>query len=224
MKQAQADIQYTSAVKSFDKGDFPEFLNQFFKAIHSRYDIEKPLIQRFIRKKLNIINKLKEENRLLKEQMNQQKKNLEKYAHEYYLMGNECITKAHDVRAALANYDKAIELYPEYTDAWVRKGVTYFDDNRMAEAEKCLNQAVKLRPMDFKAVYNRGKLRLHTGDTEGALTDLDKATTLKPQHAGAHDCFADALDKAGKESEAALHYRIAEELRKRKASRSDNPA
>ena len=224
MKQAQADIQYTSAVKSFDKGDFPEFLNQFFKAIHSRYDIEKPLIQRFIRKKLNIINKLKEENRLLKEQMNQQKKNLEKYAHEYYLMGNECITKAHDVRAALANYDKAIELYPEYTDAWVRIGVTYFDDNRMAEAEECLNQAVKLRPMDFKAVYNRGKLRLHTGDTEGALTDLDKATTLKPQHAGAHDCFADALDKAGKESEAALHYRIAEELRKRKASRSDNPA
>jgi hypothetical protein len=31
-------------------------------------------------------------------------------------MGNECITQAHDVRAALANYDKAIELYPEYID------------------------------------------------------------------------------------------------------------
>lgn len=220
MKQAQADIQYTAAIKAFDKGDFSEFLNQFFKAIHSRYDIEKPLIQRFIRKKLSIIHKLKEENRILKEQMSLQKKNLEKYAHEYYLMGNECITKAHDVRAALANYDKAIELYPEYTDAWVRKGITYFDDDRIAEAEECLNQAVRLRPMDFKAVYNRGKLRLHTGDTEGALTDLDKATTLKPQHAGAHECFADALDKAGKESEAALHYRLAEELRKKKNTRS----
>ena len=43
MKQAQADIQYVAAVKAFDKGDFEEFLNQFFKAIHSRYDIEKPL-------------------------------------------------------------------------------------------------------------------------------------------------------------------------------------
>lgn len=220
MKQAQADIQYTAAIKAFDKGDFSEFLNQFFKAIHSRYDIEKPLIQRFIRKKLSIIHKLKEENRILKEQMSLQKKNLEKYAHEYYLMGNECITKAHDVRAALANYDKAIELYPEYMDAWVRKGITYFDDDRITEAEECLNQAVRLRPMDFKAVYNRGKLRLHTGDTEGALTDLDKATTLKPQHAGAHECFADALDKAGKESEAALHYRLAEELRKKKNTRS----
>lgn len=52
MKQAQADIQYVAAVKAFDKGDFEEFLNQFFKAIHSRYDIEKPLQQRFIRKSL----------------------------------------------------------------------------------------------------------------------------------------------------------------------------
>lgn len=42
MKQAQADIQYVAAVKAFDKGDFEEFLNQFFKAIHSRYDIESP--------------------------------------------------------------------------------------------------------------------------------------------------------------------------------------
>lgn len=224
MKQAQADIQYTAAVQAFDKGDFSEFLNQFFKAIHSRYDIEKPLVQRFIRKKLSIIHTLKEENRILKEQMSRQKQNLEKYAHEYYLMGNECITKAHDVRAALANYDKALELYPEYTDAWVRKGITYFDDDRMAEAEECLNQAVRFRPMDFKAVYNRGKLRLHTGDTEGALTDFDKATTLKPRHAGAHECFAEALDKAGKESEAALHYRLAEELRKKKNNRSDYPA
>lgn len=71
----------------------------------------------------------------------------------------------------------------EYVDAWVRKGVTFFDENRMEEAEECLNHAVQLRPQDFKAVYNRGKLRLLTGKTEEALSDLDKATSLKPQHA-----------------------------------------
>lgn len=216
MKQAQADIQYVAAVKAFDKGEFAEFLEAFFKAIHSRYDIEKPLIQRFIRRKLGLINQLKEENRQLKEQMQQQRQNLQKYAREYYLMGNECITKAHDPRAAQANYDKALELYPEYVDAWVRKGVTFFDEDRVEEAEECLNRAVQLRPQEFKAVYNRGKLRLLTGKTEEALTDLDKATSLKPQHAGAHEYFAEALEKSGKEIEAAIHYRIAEELRKKK--------
>ena len=152
------------------------------------------------------------------QQMQEQQKNLQKYAKEYYLMGNECITHMHDTRAALANYDKAIELYPDYADAWVRKGVTLFNADRINEAEACLDKAVRLRPMEFKTVYNRGKLRLHTGDTEGAIADLDKATTLKPQHAGAHECFGDALTQAGKEMEAAIQYRLAEELRKRKSN------
>ena len=116
LKQAQADEQYIAAVKAFDKADFTTFLDSFFKAIHCRYDIEKPLIQRFIRKKLGIIRTLKEENKRLKEQLRERQENLKKYAHEYYLMGNECILKAHDARAAIANFDKAIELYPEYTD------------------------------------------------------------------------------------------------------------
>lgn len=94
--------------------------------------------------------------------------------------------------------------------------MTFFDENRVEEAEECLNRAVQLRPQDFKAVYNRGKLRLLTGKTEEALSDLDKATSLKPQHAGAHEYFAEALEKSGKEIEAAIHYRIAEELRKKK--------
>ena len=76
--------------------------------------------------------------------------------------------------------------------------------------------AVSLHPANFKAVYNRGKLRLKTENTEGAIADLDKATSLKPEHAGAHELFGDALLKAGKEVEAALQWRIAEELKKKK--------
>lgn len=216
MKQAQADIQYAAAIKAFDEGNFETFLDSFFKAIHSRYDIEKPLQQRFIRKKLNIINRLKQENERLKEDMRNFKKNLEKYAREYYVMGNESITKFHDSKAGLANYNKAIELYPEYVDAWVRKGVTLFNEGDLEEARYCLEHAVKLRPMEFKAVYNRGRLRLQLNDIEGAIADFDKATTLKPEHAGAHDCFGDALSMAGKEIEAAIQHKIAEELKKRK--------
>lgn len=135
---------------------------------------------------------------------------------EYLLMGNECITQAHDVRAALANYDKAIELYPEYIDAWIRKGITLFNEKEFFDAENCLNRAVSLRPSEFKALYNRGKLRLQTENIEGALSDLDKATSLKPEHPGAHELFGDALLKVGKETEAAIQWRIAEELRKRR--------
>ena len=37
-------------------------LDNFFLAIHSRYDIEHPLAKRFIRKKLNKVNELQAEN------------------------------------------------------------------------------------------------------------------------------------------------------------------
>lgn len=214
LKEAKADDAYTEAIAHFDKGDFKSFLSLFFKAIHARYDIEKPLFQRYIRSKLQIINKLKRENKELKELLYNQTNSLKKYAEEYYLMGNQCITEAKDSKAAIANYNKAIELFPEYTDAWVRKGVTLYTDKDYEEAEICLNRAVKLNPFEFKTVFNRGRLRLAIHNDEGALSDLDKATTYRPDHAKAQKLFGDVLYRVGKEDEAELHWRIAEELEK----------
>ena len=217
LKQAQADVQYVEAVKQFDQGNFEGFLEQCFLAIHSRYDIEKPVIKRFIRKQLEIINRQKKENQRLREQLYVQRKNLEKYAREYYLMGNECITQAHDSRAAIANYDKAIELNPSYTDAWIRKGITLYNNKEYYEAEVCLNEAVRLSPMLFKAVYNRGKNRMALDNIEGALADFDRAVSIKPEHAKVHELFGDALMRTGKEEAAALQWAIAERLREKNA-------
>lgn len=117
LKQAQADVQYVAATKAFDKGDFDTFLNEFFKAIHSRYDIEKPNIQRFIRRKLHTINTLREENRALKQAALEKEKALVKYAREYIQMGDECL-KLDMKEAAMRNYNKAVTLCPKFKEAW----------------------------------------------------------------------------------------------------------
>lgn len=117
LKQAQADVQYAAATKAFDKGDFDTFLNEFFKAIHSCYDIEKPVVQRLIRKKLNIINRLREENRSLKQAAIEKEKSLVKYAREYIIMGDECL-KLEMKEAAMKNYEKAVALCPKFKEAW----------------------------------------------------------------------------------------------------------
>ena len=83
-----------------------------------------------------------------------------------------------------------------------------FNSKEYFDAENCFNTAVSLHPANFKAVYNRGKLRLKIDNTEGAIADLDKATSLKPEHAGAHELFGDALLRVGKEVEAAIQWRI----------------
>ncbi len=215
LKQAQADVEYVEATKHFNEGNFDEFLEHFFLAIRSRYDIEKPVIRRFIRRKLETINTLKAQNNELRNKMVNLRTNLQKYAKEYYLMGNECILQANDSRAAIANYDKAIELDPLFVDAWVRKGVTLYNDGNYYDAEACFNQAVKLSPRLFKTVYNRGKNRLRLGNYEGAVADLDRACDIKQEHPKAHELLGDAFSKMGNMDKAALHWEIAERLREK---------
>ena len=108
---------------------------------------------------MNVINQLCVKNRELQQALSDRNTVLRKYAHEYYLLGNECITKAKDVRAALANFDKALSLDPTLIDAWVRKGITLEDQGDEHGAMACYNEAVRLSPLSFKALYNRGKLR-----------------------------------------------------------------
>jgi Flp pilus assembly protein TadD len=57
---------------------------------------------------------------------------------------------------------------------------------------------------------------LALNNLEGALADFDKATTLKPEHPKAQELFGDALMRTGKETEAAIHWAIAERLRENK--------
>lgn len=215
LKQAQADILYKDAVKAFDRGSFQEFIDHFFKAIHSRYDIEKPLIKRYIRKKLNLINELREEIRQLKLEKEEKRQWMSELAHEFYLMGNECVVKARDSRAALANFDKALRLDPKHVDTWVRKGVTLHDMNEYYDAESCFNRAIELSPVLFKAYYNRGKNRMAMGDYDGSSTDLDKAINLNKEHVGAIELLADCCYHQGKSDTAEHLYQIAEHLRKK---------
>jgi tetratricopeptide (TPR) repeat protein len=84
------------------------------------------------------------------------------------------------------------------------------------EAEAAFNRAIALSPVDFRAYYNRGKLRLADNRPQEAVNDLDKATSLKPNHAGAHDVFGDALARIGNEDAAAVQWALAERLRKKK--------
>lgn len=114
--ESKADKEYHDAVKAFEQCDFDAFIDNFFKAIHSRYDIEKPASKRLIRRKLGVINRLHEENRMLVEEMKKKEDFLKQLAVEYIVLGKEC-EHEHMYEAAIRNYEKALKLYPEVTEA-----------------------------------------------------------------------------------------------------------
>lgn len=116
LQQSKADKEYFNAMTAFNRGDMQEALDNFFLAIHSRYDIEKPEVKRLLRRKLNIVNQQKEEIRKLKAEAQRKEDFLKRLAVEYVQMGRDC--EKEDFReAAIKNYEKALELYPDIPEA-----------------------------------------------------------------------------------------------------------
>ena len=127
LEEGKADREYRDAIRAFDSLDFGRFLDHFFTAIHLRYDIEKPHIRRYIRHKLDIIRRQQRtieqlqqqhasEIQALQSQLDQKNELLKRLAAEYTIMGREC-EHEHMTDAAIRNYEKALELYPDAGDA-----------------------------------------------------------------------------------------------------------
>ena len=213
LRESEAELLYAQAIHAFNKGDMKEAVESFAAATGKRNELSTPLIQRLLRFKLQRINAQQQQIKSLRNELQQQKEIQKEYAREYYLMGNECITKAKDYNAAIRNFDKALKLYPEFIDAWVRKGVTLLDLNDNYGAQTCFNEAVRLSPASFKAHYNRGKCHILLKNYDEAVTDLEKAVTIKSEHAAAHEYLAEAYRYLGDNELAQRHQDIADELR-----------
>ncbi len=220
LKLAEADITYKDAVEMFDKRHFQEFLDLFYKAIHIRYDIEKPEIKRFIRKKLNVINSIEHEIDALKKLLDDKNKTISKkdrqladLAKEYVQMGDECVL-LDSMDAAVANYDKAIKIHPKNTDAYIGKARVMINQHNLRKALSLVNKALDMSPALFKALYWKAKILFEMQNFDDAISALERCTSLKPKNINVHLLFGDVLSAAGDDDNAAIHYAIAEQLRK----------
>ena len=185
----------------------------FAAAVSKRNELDNPMVQRLLRLKLQALNSQKAQIKALREELHSIRETQKEYSHEYYLMGNECITKAHDANAAIRCFDKALNLNPNYVEAWVRKGVTLLDIGEDYDAQVCLNKAVKLSPKSFKARYNRGKCLLKLKYYDEAILDFQQAISIKPKHAASHEYLAEGFRAIGEDELAQQHQDIADALR-----------
>ena len=216
LRESEAELLYGRAAVSFRKGAMKEAVEAFVSAVAKQNELANPAVQRLLRLKLTKLNSQREQIKALQGELLAIRKDLQEYAKEHYLMGNECITKAHDPRAALRCFDKALKLNPTFVDAWVRKGVTLLDLDEDEEAYRCLNHAVKLSPKGFKARYNRGKCLLKMGNEEEALADFLTVLPDHKDHPNLHAYLAETYNRLGDALSAAQHEKLAKYYRRRK--------
>lgn len=84
----------------------------------------------------------------------------------------------HDIRIAIADLDKVVELSPNLVYAYYNKGTIYLEHNDFTSAISCFTAAIDLRADFGEAYYNRGIAYMQLGNTERGMSDLSKAGEL----------------------------------------------
>ena len=120
----------------------------------------------------------------------------------WFLRGNAAYeAKRYD--EALAAYDRAIELRPDYAEAHSNRGVALGRLDRDEQALADYDRAIELRPDYAEAHSDRGVALGALGRQEQALAAYDHAIELRPDLSEAHSNRGVALGKLGR-PEAAL--------------------
>jgi tetratricopeptide (TPR) repeat protein len=80
-----------------------------------------------------------------------------------------------DMKGAIREWSRAIELRPGFTEAWRNRGLARFRLEQYGEAIRDYDRALKLKPNDPSILYNRGHARHYDRNFSGAIGDYTRA-------------------------------------------------
>jgi tetratricopeptide (TPR) repeat protein len=84
-----------------------------------------------------------------------------------------------DASAAIADLCRAIALDPAYRDAYLNRGLAYWEVKRLPEAIADLSRAIEIDPACWSAYHHRGMIYSVQGDQDASFHDYLKARELR---------------------------------------------
>jgi tetratricopeptide (TPR) repeat protein len=114
--------------------------------------------------------------------------------------------------AALHHYSRAIELDPEYGEAYAARGLAHAQAGLLESAFSDLRRALALGERGFEVQKNYAQLLLVLGRTEEAEPLVARLLRRKPKHAGLWVLQGDLLAATGRQQEAVDAYSRALDL------------
>jgi Flp pilus assembly protein TadD len=107
---------------------------------------------------------------------------------------------------AIAQYEEALRLKPDYVEAHYDLGNALISAGRAPEAIAQYGEALRLQPDIFAAHSNLGNALMSVGRTPEAITQYEEALRLRPDDARIHFNLALALLRTpGRTNEAVTH-------------------
>lgn len=85
--------------------------------------------------------------------------------------------------AAIADFDKAIELLPDYAEAYNSRGISRSATGNLAASTSDFDVALRIRPKYPNALNNRAANAFLANDLPAAIADYTTVLALEPTHA-----------------------------------------
>jgi tetratricopeptide (TPR) repeat protein len=100
---------------------------------------------------------------------------------EFYLKRGEDFSGVHQYDRAIADYTTAIQLKPDYAEAYNDRGFAYYLKGDTERAIADYTRAIELRPTYAKAYNSRGVAYMaHGYGATKSVPDFDRAIAVKP--------------------------------------------
>lgn len=107
---------------------------------------------------------------------------------------------------ALKVYNRAVELKPEYTEAWQGQGNTLFELKRYQDALDAYDKAIQIKPDYWQAWNGRGKALDRLQQYEEAINSYDSALKIQADNLEAWNGRGNSLIKLQQYSEAIASF------------------
>jgi tetratricopeptide (TPR) repeat protein len=117
---------------------------------------------------------------------------------EYYQNG--------DLDRAIADFDKAISLDPDFAEAYNDRGLCYTTKGDLDQAISDFDRTIQIKPDFAEAYSNRGTAYKSKDDFDRAIKDYDEAVRLKPDFTAAYNNRGDVFHLIGNLLRAISEY------------------
>jgi len=133
-------------------------------------------------------------------------------AHKEFEAGKQRM-QVHDDSGSAQHFQKAIDLYPQYAEAYQLLGVSLLEDGKLREAEPDLQKATEIEPHLSTAQFALGLCRNLMAKYAEAQTALERGLELDPRSAEGHYEVAKTYSALGRWQDATTHAKKAVALR-----------
>ena len=123
------------------------------------------------------------------------------------------LAKQDKLDEAMASYQQALRLKPNYPEAHSNLGNALQEQGRLDEAVASCQQALRLKPDSAEAHHNLGLVLAKQDKLDEAVASFQQTLRLKPDYPDAHNNLGIVLEKQDKLDEAMASYQQALRLK-----------